>query len=228
MSDDEKRYPWHNRSYKPPSPAESNSAEPVEFCRAYVPDDEEAKRLREHMLWQFDLGVERYQYSVLLAQQEARHQGQQLLKETFGDFGKDDFLLQIALDAYHGDTQAMNDWLEIAESVVKGLRTDGILQRMDRAVLAVEAVVKRSALNNKLRLIASLYALNYRRVQGIYPSKAAVVAFLKTQKNLTLPTDNNLSRLWKGAILGRLSNAKAGRKSAQKVARKYPSKKKIR
>ena len=207
-------------------PIRSVKASPLPmFDRSFVPPDEEARKSREFMLGLFDLGIERHAYALALAQQEARHQMQELLALRFGKIGVRQFLIELLLSAHLGDQQAMHDWMELAKYAAVHLRDDCILGDMQKAVNALAVVLKhKHGDKDRARFLASFYALTWKQDKGAFPTKAQVARHLRKMK-VPLPEEKNMTRFWKGAILGRLKNAKAGRKPQKK---KSPSRGKIR
>ncbi len=180
------------------------------FDRHYIPEDEEAKEARKSMLASYDLGIERQAYAEALLNQEIRHQWNELLRNMFGDMGKDSFLLRLAAEAHAGNKDALKDWQELARSAVQHLRQDGILLKMHNALEKVAHILKAKTVDDRTRFLASLFALKYKEKFGQFPTKAAVRVFLDGNQ-ISRPVDNKLNRLWKGPILGRLKDGRAGR-----------------
>lgn len=195
------------RDPEPPS----DSIKPLaRFDRHYIPEDEKAKEARESMLSAYDLGFDRQAYAEALLNQEIRHQWNELLRTMFGDMGKDSFLLRLAAEAHAGDKDALRDWQELAMSAVQHLRQDGILLKMHNALEKVAHILKAKTVDDRTRFLASLFALKCKEKFGQFPTKAAVRVFLDGNQ-IRRPADNNQSRLWKGPILGRLKERRAGR-----------------
>jgi hypothetical protein len=216
-----KRYPWESPAGRLPETNRIEKGPLVLFDREYVPDDLEAKTARQQMLWYYDHGIEMKYYALLLARQEAHHQSQELIKQTFGNLGDCQFLVPLVLDAHLGGESAMDNWLEIAHSAALHLRRN-ILSDMQKAVDAVDLVLRQNkSAHDASRLAACWFALNHKKKSGVYPTKSQVSKFLDAAK-LTLPEPKNRHRFWKGPILGQLKRAKAGRKRAKKL----PSRKK--